>query len=330
MARVQPRAPACGPWSRRGSPSCFPAILDYGTDASLAILKARANDLAAILVEPVQSRHPEFQPRAFLHDLRALTEKTGTALIFDEVITGCRTGPGGAQELFGIRADLASYGKVVGGGMPVGVIAGTRSFMDALDGGHWAFGDDSVPSVGVTYFAGTFVRHPLALAAVKAVLLHLKEHGPALQKATTGKAERLTDELNAFFVKVDAPMVVRGFSSLWRLYATGEQPWFDLLFAMIRDRGVHIMDGFPCFLTTAHTDADVDFIVAQIKAAVVEMQESGFFPEPRCAPSPVFAFDATNPPVPGARLGRDPGGDLAWFVASDVEPTKYLRVENAS
>ena len=87
--------------------------------------------------------------------------------IFDEVVTGFRSHPRGAQGLFGIEADLATYGKVVGGGFPIGVIAGKRQFMDALDGGHWQYGDDSIPTVGVTYFAGTFVRHPLALAAAQ-------------------------------------------------------------------------------------------------------------------------------------------------------------------
>jgi glutamate-1-semialdehyde aminotransferase len=79
---------------------------------------------------------------------------------------------------------------VVGGGYPIGVIAGKRDYMDALDGGHWQFGDDSVPTVGVTYFAGTFVRHPLALAAAHAVLLHIKEHGVTLQQSLNSRASR--------------------------------------------------------------------------------------------------------------------------------------------
>src|SRR6185436_2663914 len=160
-------------------------VLDYGTPESLEILRKRADELAAILVEPVQSRRPDFRPREFLHELRALTEKSGTVLVFDEVITGFRTGMGGAQEYFGLKADLGTYGKVVGGGLPIGIIAGKPQFMDALDGGAWQFGDASVPTVGVTYFAGTFVRHPLALAAVRAVLKHLKKEGPALQQKVT-------------------------------------------------------------------------------------------------------------------------------------------------
>ncbi|MBV8885706.1 MAG: aminotransferase class III-fold pyridoxal phosphate-dependent enzyme, partial [Chroococcidiopsidaceae cyanobacterium CP_BM_RX_35] len=132
-------------------------VLDYGTPESLEILRSRASELAAIMVEPVQSRRPELQPKEFLQELRQLTERSGTAFIFDEVVTGFRVHPGGAQAYFGIQADIASYGKIVGGGLPIGVVAGQSKFMDALDGGFWQYGDDSFPEVGVTFFAGTFV-----------------------------------------------------------------------------------------------------------------------------------------------------------------------------
>ena len=109
----------------------------------------------------VQSRRLDFQPREFLQELRRVTEQTGSALIFDEVVTGFRVHPGGAQAYFGVRADLATYGKVIGGGISIGVVAGDPKFMDALDGGQWQYGDTSFPEAGVTFFAGTFVRHPL-------------------------------------------------------------------------------------------------------------------------------------------------------------------------
>src|SRR5579883_2970636 len=157
-------------------------VLEYGSGAALDWIHANASSLAAVLVEPVQSRHPALQPAGFLREVRRITENSGTALIFDEVVTGFRVHPGGCQALFGIRADLATYGKVLAGGMPIGVLAGRAQFMDALDGGVWQFGDDSAPQAGVTFFAGTFVRHPLALAAARATLLHLKAEGPALQE----------------------------------------------------------------------------------------------------------------------------------------------------
>ena len=72
--------------------------------------------------------------------------------------------------MFDIKADIATYGKVIGGGVSIGAILGDKKYMDALDGGFWKYGDDSFPEVGVTYFAGTFVRHPLALASARASL----------------------------------------------------------------------------------------------------------------------------------------------------------------
>lgn len=129
-------------------------ILDYGDPRSLEIIAAHANEIAAVLVEPVQSRRPGFQPREFLHELRTLTARQGIALIFDEVITGFRCALGGAQEHFGVKADIATFGKVIGGGLPIGAIAGRAGFMDAFDGGHWSFGDGSFPEAAVTFFAG--------------------------------------------------------------------------------------------------------------------------------------------------------------------------------
>ena len=129
-------------------------VLDYGNPESLEILRARGSEIAAVLVEPVQSRRLDLQPREFMHELRKVTKETGSALIFDEVVTGFRVHPGGAQAYFGVRADLATYGKVIGGGISIGVVTGDAKYMDALDGGQWNYGDTSFPEVGVTFFAG--------------------------------------------------------------------------------------------------------------------------------------------------------------------------------
>jgi amino acid adenylation domain-containing protein len=299
-------------------------VLEYGTDASLQIIRDRADDIAAVIVEPVQSRRPDFRPVEFLREVRRITEENGTVLVFDEVITGFRAGIRGAQGLFDIRADLAAYGKVIGGGYPIGVIAGKREFMDALDGGAWEFGDDSVPKVGVTYFAGTFVRHPLALAACKAVLTHLRDAGPALQKALSEKTARMVDAMNADARAMQAPVEVRQFASLWRIAFTEEHPLQDLLWAMMRDRGIHILDNFPCFLTTAHSDADIAMIVRVFREAIAEMQASEFFPAP--VASVVVNATTSEPPVPNARLGRDKDGSPAWFVPDPEKPGQYVRI----
>jgi len=299
-------------------------VLDYGTPESLQVLRDRGHEIAAVLVEPVQSRRPDFQPKEFLHKVREITQQTGALLIFDEVITGFRSHPAGAQGLFGIKADLASYGKVIGGGFPIGVIAGKRPYMDALDGGHWDYGDDSMPTVGVTYFAGTFVRHPLALAAAKASLQHLKEQGPALQERLNTTTAAFANELNAFCREMGAPVEFKHFSSLWRLTFTEDHPLQDLLFTMIRLRGVHLLDNFPCYMTTAHGDVEVAIIKKAIKESIQEMQECEFLP--RRVDAQQLVVDASRPPVPGARLGRDNLGKPAWFVPNPAEPGKFMKV----
>jgi glutamate-1-semialdehyde aminotransferase len=299
-------------------------VLEYGTPESLEIIRTRASQLAAVVVEPVQSRRPDFQPRQFLQDLRKITEDAGVVYIWDEIVTGFRAAPRGAQEVFGIRPDLSTYGKVVGGGLPIGVIAGRKAFMDALDGGSWQFGDQSVPEIGVTYFAGTFVRHPLALAAAKAVLLHLKQQGPALQQQISERTMRLVTELNEHFLREGAPIEIRFFTSIWKTFFKGDHPHSDLFFYMLRDRGIHIYDGFPCFMTAAHTDADVARIISAFKETVVEMRESGFLATVGASPQQ-GSFDGNRPPVPGARLGRDRDGKPAWFVAT--ESGRFSKVE---
>jgi amino acid adenylation domain-containing protein len=297
-------------------------VLDYGTPESLAIIRERAHEIAAVLVEPVQSRRPDFQPVEFLQELRAITEEAGSLLIFDEVVTGFRSHPRGAQQVLGIDADMASYGKVVGGGFPIGVIAGKRRFMDALDGGDWRFGDASVPTVGVTYFAGTFVRHPLALAAAHAVLNHLTEQGPDLQATLNGKVTAMAAAMNDFCASVGAPIKVVHFASVWKTTFTEDHPLQDLLFAMMRSRGIHILDNFPCFFTTAHREEDFAAITNAFRESILEMQEAEFLPRHRDA----VAFDPNLPPMPGARLGKDPDGQPAWFVPNPDAPGKYLRV----
>ena len=125
-------------------------VLEYGDPSSLDIIRERADELGGVLVEPIQSRNPELQPKEFLQELRAITRDAGLPLIFDEIITGFRLHNKGAQEWFDVEVDIVAYGKVIGGGMPIGVVAGKSEYMDALDGGMWEYGDDSFPEAGVT------------------------------------------------------------------------------------------------------------------------------------------------------------------------------------
>ncbi len=254
-------------------------VLDYGAPESLEIIRQHAGELAAVLVEPVQSRHPALQPKEFLHELRRITEASGTALIIDEIVTGFRTHPGGVQALFDVKADLVTYGKVLGGGMPIGVLAGRAAFMDALDGGMWQYGDDSFPEVGVTFFAGTFVRHPLALAAAKAVLQHMKAEGPELQRRLTVRTAALVERLNALFERNNVPSRIETFGSVFYFSFPSDFRFGSLLYYHLREKGVHIQEGFPCFLTTAHTEEDIDRVVRAFEESVEGMRADELFPQ---------------------------------------------------
>ncbi|HEV7326050.1 MAG TPA: amino acid adenylation domain-containing protein [Bosea sp. (in: a-proteobacteria)] len=253
-------------------------ILDYGTDESLAWLREHAHELAAVLVEPVQSRRPGYLPAAFLRELRAITEKAGTALVLDEVVTGFRVHPAGVQALLGIKPDIATYGKVVGGGLPVGLLAGTPRFMDALDGGAWRFGDDSVPEVGVTFFAGTFVRHPLALAATVAVLRHVKDKGPALTEALTQRMQGLVEALRRAFARVGWDVPIESYGSVAYFEPGRDHRLGSLLHYHLRARGIFIQEHYPCFLTTQHGEAEIAAIIAAFEDSLDLMRRDGMLP----------------------------------------------------
>jgi glutamate-1-semialdehyde aminotransferase/acyl carrier protein len=285
-------------------------VLDYGTPETLETIKSLNGQLAAVLVETVQSQRPEFQPREFLHELRTVTADSDTALIFDEVLTGFRVHPGGAQAVFGVRADIAAYGKVIGGGLPIGMVAGSAKYLDALDGGGWRFGDDSGPETGVTFFAGAFVRHPLALAAARAVLLRLKQDGPALQRDLNLRTTALVERLKKVVDELGVPAQVNHFSSWFVVLFPHELPLASLYYPLMREKGVHTYEGQLCFLTLAHSDADLDRVVTAFSSTLAEMQAADFLPKRADAP----------------RKGRDPSGREAWFVPDPKRPGKYLEV----
>jgi amino acid adenylation domain-containing protein len=270
-------------------------VLEYGAPESLEWIRNNANDLAAVLVEPVQSRHPNLQPIEFLKEIRKITEQSGTCFIFDEVVTGFRVHPGGCQALFDIRADLATYGKVLAGGMPIGVLAGKAQFMDALDGGMWQFGDDSYPTVGVTFFAGTFVRHPLTLAAVKAVLEYFQQQGPELQKQLTEKTDAMVRRLNDILAKSNVPAHIENFASIFYFSFPSDFRLGSLFYYHLREKGIHLLEGFPCFLTTEHSKVDIERVIRAFEETVAEMQAGGALPGPTTEPSVVSVSGAVAP-----------------------------------
>ena len=251
-------------------------IFDYARPETLEVLEAHIGELGAVLVEPVQSRQPDLQPQSFLQELRQLTERAGVPLIFDEVITGFRIHPGGAQAWFGVQADLSTYGKILGGGLPIGVLAGKADYMDAIDGGMWNFGDESYPRAHQTLVTGTFCKHPLTMAVAYAVLTHLKDQGPGLQQRLNQRASELAETLNAYFDDEQVPIRITNFGSLFRFVFPQELRLFkNLFFYHLVNNGVYVWEGDTRFISTAHTSEDIEYVIASVKKSVSQMRDGG-------------------------------------------------------
>jgi amino acid adenylation domain-containing protein len=287
-------------------------VLDYCDPKSLDVLRRRGSEIAAVLVEPVQARRLDLQPAEFLHELRRLTEQTGSALIIDEIVTGFRLHPAGAQGYFGVRADLATYGKVMGGGVPIGVVAGDPKFMDALDGGQWQYGDASFPEVGVTFFAGTFVRHPLALAAARATLTRIKELGPDLQRGLADRAARFADSLRRIIDGHQAPYEIRQFSSLMQLTFASDQKLGALLFYLLRERGIHAWENRGVVMTTSHDDRDLARVEKALDDSLAVMRRGGLL-------TSGSRRDRVGPAGPEARTEEPLTADVVPFTAAQLE-----------
>jgi non-ribosomal peptide synthase protein (TIGR01720 family) len=287
-------------------------LLGYDDEEALAVLRRHAHELAAVLIEPPRSRRPDVQPREFLQELRKITEETGAALIFDEVVTGFRFHPGGVQAMFGVNADLVCYGKAIGGGVPVAAVAGHRKFMDAVDGGMWQYGDASYPREETTFFAGTYFKNPLIVAAVRAVLGHIKSSGARLYEELNGRALRLASTLNEYFEREQVPMAVAHLGSLLRFVYPGELKLMELFYYHLLEKGVYICETRNCFLSTAHTDEDVAHIVRAVREAVEEMRAGGIIPDK--------TPDGPDGDKPSNYQLKDPFGGLRYSFAK-AEPS---------
>ncbi|MFL5542472.1 MAG: aminotransferase class III-fold pyridoxal phosphate-dependent enzyme, partial [Longimicrobiaceae bacterium] len=318
MARRGTRtAGAAGAPSRPASPGTPQGMVDdvvvlrYGAPDALEWIRAHAGELAAVLVEPVRTADPEFQPREFLREVREITAAAGTVLIFDEMITGLRLQLRGAQGWLGVEADLATYGKVIGGGFPLGVVAGKAYLMDAIDGGQWSFGDDSYPAADQTFFAGTFCKHPVTMAAAHAILLHLQERGQALYDDLHARASRLVTGLRAVLAEEGVPLRIMHSASFFRFVPNRDDQYLDLLFYHMLERGIYVWEGRACFLCTAHTDEDCDRMVQALRESIAALHEGGFLPEKpggggASAPAKETAGTATIAGAPALKMFAAP------------------------
>ena len=226
-----------------------------------ALLKANPGQVAAVIVEPVAANMGVVPPQpGFLQGLRKLCDESGALLIFDEVITGFRLAPGGAQEYFGVRADLVTYGKIIGGGMPVGAYGGSRKLME------------QVAPLGPVYQAGTLSGNPVAMAAGLAQLRILKStpeiyenlerRGAMLEKGLKeslsgipAQVNRVGSLLTVFFTEKP----VTGYDAA----RSSDLEQFRRWYLGLLEQGVYAAPSQfeAMFLCNAHTDEEIERIV---------------------------------------------------------------------
>jgi glutamate-1-semialdehyde 2,1-aminomutase len=256
--------------------------LSYRQPESFDKIRKHSDELAAVIIEPVPSSFP-VEMADFLRELRQVTRDCGVLLIFDEVISGFRLGYGGAQERFGITPDIATYGKVMGGGLPAGAIAGSVDTLQPLI----TTGDALRDLDEKILIVGTFSGNPLTASAGIATLEYLRDH-PEIYDHMDGLADRIKREVHAFCQDEGFAFRLIGVGS-WFLphFVQGEPATArdlrgldnllrgEILGNYMRYHGVYMPDLHMVFTSAVHTDEDADWIVEAFRSSLVEMREDG-------------------------------------------------------
>lgn len=308
---------------RRAAPDVIE--LPFARAQSLQALRAVGERVAAVLIEPLPGGQAGLLPAEFVRALRSLTADLGALLVFDERASGFRCDPGGAQAYFEVRADLAVYGQNGGSCIPLGVVAGRSDLMNAMEREGIDLGHDAWPCGAGSSSPG--VCHPLSLAACRAVLGHLKLAGPELQRTLVERTQQLAIRLNALFDNLQLPLEVIPVASVMHLRNKDESELGNLLWPHLLYQGVYLKPGFPGYLTVAHGERDLGCVVEAFRKSLETMVKGGFFPVAARRQSGVRPRRvAPDPPVIGARLGRNVEGRPAWFIAHPSLPNRYIQV----
>ncbi|MEV5965661.1 glutamate-1-semialdehyde 2,1-aminomutase [Kribbella sp. NPDC051952] len=239
-------------------------VLPYNDLPAVAeVFSTSGDEIAAVILEPLLCNTGCITPKAgYLEGLRDLTRQHGALLIFDEIISGFRVAPGGAQELLGVVPDLAAFGKAMAGGMQVSALVGTREVMGSIADGKVAH-------------AGTFNSHPVAMAAADAVLRHLDEHRDTVYPPLNAAGRRLMAGLRASAERHGVPLLVDGPGPVFQTCVTDQAEVTDYRSFAACDRatmarfhaglyaaGVNIVPRGLWFLSTEHTEEQIDETIA--------------------------------------------------------------------
>ena len=245
--------------------------LPYNNTAAVeAAFAAHPSQIAAVILEPVVGNAGCIPPAAgYLAGLRALTQREGALLIVDEVMTGFRVALGVALELYGVDADLVTLGKIVGGGLPVGVFGGKRRFMDLL------------APLGAVYQAGTLSGNPLAMAAGIATLSYLQEHAAKVYPQLEATAKAVAEGVAAEAARAGVSLTLNRVGSMWTWFftngpvtnyaqaAASDTAAFGRFHRSMLEQGVWIPPSQfeAAFLGTAHGEAEISATIAAAREA---------------------------------------------------------------
>jgi glutamate-1-semialdehyde 2,1-aminomutase len=233
-------------------------------EAVQQLVDTHKDEVAAIIIEPVAGNMGCIIPKeGFLEGLRAICDKEGIVFIFDEVMTGFRLAAGGAQERLNIKADLVTYGKVIGGGMPVGAFGGKREIME------------HIAPLGNVYQAGTLSGNPIAMIAGYTMLKTLKDD-PSIYKNIDAQAEYLYQGLDDVLQKSGTPYVINRLGSMISVHfsekpvidfgsaASANNPLFNKYFHAMLDGGIYLPPSAfeTWFISNSLTKEDIDSTVA--------------------------------------------------------------------
>jgi len=258
--------------------------------ATLRVLRTR-RDIACVLVNPVQAMHPNASApadsglidsarsahfdraayAAWLKELRAVCSARGIVLIFDEVFVGFRLAPGGAQEYFGVRADLVTYGKSLGGGLPVGVVCGRSALMKRYDEGRPA---------DVCLARGTFNSHPYVMGAMHEFLTRLEsEPIRALYRDLDAVWERRAAELNARLRAAELPVQVATLSSIWtfNFLTPSRYNWMFQYYLKAQELSLSWVGTARLIFSLNYSDADFAAVADRVVAAATAMERDGWW-----------------------------------------------------
>lgn len=238
-------------------------------DALRIAMAEHHGEIAAVIMEPILFNSGAILPApGYLEGARALCDEHGSLLVFDEVITGFRVAPGGAQERLGVVPDLATFGKAMAGGMQVSALAGRAAVMETI-------------ATGKVGHAGTFNSHPVAMAAANATLRILDEQRDEVYGRLNAGGERLMEGLRAAARQAGVQLLVDGVGPAFQTYFTDAEAVRDYrdfagrdtetaarFHAELQDRGVNIVPRGLWLMSAAHTDDDIDETLRAATAAL--------------------------------------------------------------